>query len=915
MKIQHKRSNVLDGGKAKEPTAGQMEYGELAVNYNTSDPSIFVKDSADNIVKIADAVPPGDGTITIKQPGSPDQSFTVNQDGDTEINLKNDNTQVTPGNGALSIESFGSGDTSTGSYTANQSGSGTVTLPQISYGDLKNKPTIPTPGAGVITVKQPGTADQSFNVNQTGPTEINLKNDNTVVTPGAGVITIKQPGVSDQSFNVNQAGPTEINLKNDNTVVTPGNGGLSIRSFGSGDTSTGTFTANQSGTGTVTLPQIDFGDLKNVPPAGAAPGNGTITITQPGTTDQTFTVNQNGDTTIALKNDNTQVTPGNGALTIKTAGEGANATGSFTANQGTGGTLTLPTIRYGDLSGRPSIPAPAGNGTITVTQPGTTNQTFTVNQSGNTTIALRNDNTVTTPGDGTITIVQPGVSDQTFTTNQSGNKTITLKNDNTVVTPGNGALTIRTAGEAATATGTFTANQSAGSTITLPTIRYGDLSGRPSIPAAAGNGTITIVQPGVSNQTFTVNQSGNKTITLKNDNTVVTPGNGALTIKTAGEGKSATGSFTANQNSGSTITLPTIRYGDLSGRPSIPAAAGNGTITITQPGTSNQTFTVNQSGNTTIALKNDNTNTTYTGGTGIDISGTTINTDSTVARTVINNSFSGRQTFEKASFTDDIRMTGGATLNFFDNSPNLIGGTSVLNHARINWNGGIESTSGGSVFAFNNSQTVQHTGGTNTANVFPSGIKSTPTITNNSFTHYAHFLAQQLGYTDGGEILKGYGFHVCAAAMSGTNTNYALSVTLPEDGTKNYAVYCSGTAPSYFGGNVTSGGTIGFSGRFNVRMEADDPAAYSTTYETELDDELNEIQVAKEEYIGATEDLATMVTSVRSRLTAIESVKIAETESQSSELFNLLADLTSRIEALEAASGGASVATETPKKK
>ena len=75
--------------------------------------------------------------------------------------------------------------------------------------------------------------------------------------------------------------------------------------------------------------------------------------------------------------------------------------------------------------------ASVGNGTITITQPGVSNQTFTVNQSGNTTIALRNDNTVPSVGNGTITITQPGVSNQTFTVNQSGNTTIALRNDNT----------------------------------------------------------------------------------------------------------------------------------------------------------------------------------------------------------------------------------------------------------------------------------------------------------------------------------------------------------------------------------------------------------------------------------------------------------------------------------------------------
>lgn len=53
MKIQLKRSNVLESGNvAKKPTAEQMEYGELAVNYNANDPVIFLKDSNDQIIEI-----------------------------------------------------------------------------------------------------------------------------------------------------------------------------------------------------------------------------------------------------------------------------------------------------------------------------------------------------------------------------------------------------------------------------------------------------------------------------------------------------------------------------------------------------------------------------------------------------------------------------------------------------------------------------------------------------------------------------------------------------------------------------------------------------------------------------------------------------------------------------------------------
>lgn len=82
-------------------------------------------------------------------------------------------------------------------------------------------------------------------------------------------------------------------------------------------------------------------------------------------------------------------------------------------------------------------------------------------------------------------------------------------------------------------------------------ITSGDLPSPPSV----GNGTITIVQPGTSNQTFTVNQSGNKTITLKNDNTVVTPGNGQINVN-ASTGLSVSGSnATANQSGNTTRTL------------------------------------------------------------------------------------------------------------------------------------------------------------------------------------------------------------------------------------------------------------------------------------------------------------------------------------------------------------------------
>ena len=51
-KIRIKRSNVVTSGVAKAPTAAQMDYGELAVNYNTFDPVLFIKDSNNDVIRL-----------------------------------------------------------------------------------------------------------------------------------------------------------------------------------------------------------------------------------------------------------------------------------------------------------------------------------------------------------------------------------------------------------------------------------------------------------------------------------------------------------------------------------------------------------------------------------------------------------------------------------------------------------------------------------------------------------------------------------------------------------------------------------------------------------------------------------------------------------------------------------------------
>ena len=280
MKLQLKRSNVLEGGFAKAPTALQVEYGELAVNYNDADPCIFMKDSTDNIIRISSGGVPilsdsnaQSGTLddryTLKSGGQ----FTGNIEIGSGIDLNTDgtasflggavsfatDTSVFKQSSKLSIQNsstnsetialYASGNASyTGKVTsaATASGDTSTTLATKGYVDSTN----PSVGNGTITIVQPGVSNQTFTTNQSGNKTITLKNDNTVPSVGNGTITITQPGTSNQTFSVNQSGNTTIALRNDNSTYSIGNGTVTITQNGSNK---GSFTMNQGGNTTINL--------------------------------------------------------------------------------------------------------------------------------------------------------------------------------------------------------------------------------------------------------------------------------------------------------------------------------------------------------------------------------------------------------------------------------------------------------------------------------------------------------------------------------------------------------------------------------------------------------------------------------------------------------------------------------------
>lgn len=131
--------------------------------------------------------------------------------------------------------------------------------------------------------------------------------------------------------------------------------------------------------------------------------------------------------------------------------------------------------------------------------------------------------------------------------------------------------------------------------------------------------TLTIQKNGTTVNTFTANSSSNVTanITVPTDTSDLTNGAGyitssALPTKTSdlqNDGADGTSTYVEADELGAAAF--SNEYSDLDNTPTIPTV-NNGTLTITQNGTSKGTFTANSSTNETIAL----TDTTYSNFTG-----------------------------------------------------------------------------------------------------------------------------------------------------------------------------------------------------------------------------------------------------------------------------------------------------------
>ena len=637
----------IQGNGTTASSFGANQSGTTTLNIKGSGGTTVTK-SANNEITISTGTIPtvNNGTLNLKGAGTTVTSFTANQSATSNLDIVGDgSTTVTP-------------DATNKKITISTPVLSTVAT-SGSYNDLSNKPTIPTVYNKTLKINGESTTVASFTSNSNTDVTVSVVGDgSTTVTPDA---TNKKITISTPVLSTVATSGSYNDLSNKPTIPTVNNGTLNIQGNG---TTAGSFTANASGTTNINL--VGGGGTtvtadatnKKITISTTLPtvNNGTLTITQNGTSKGTFSANQSSNGTIALtdtwtpmtgatssadgtvgyvnaippKNgyntkylraDGTWTVPpdhtytvNNGTLTIK--GENTTAT-TFTANSSTSPTLAIKGSGATTVTGASgtitvsstdqSVTAvgnhyvPSGGTTTSASGGADTNITnlasgsgvnvvtgVTLDDAGHvtgiTSKALRSVNNTYTVNNGKLSLQGNGTEVASFTANQSSGSTFNLANGTGI------SLTNDTTNKKITVNGVAVSKTSAGLCPALPdettTTKFLRQDGSWQVPAypTVNNGTLSIQGNGTTASTFTANQSGNTTLNIK--------GSGGTSVT-----KSANNEITVSST-----------------------AVGNGTLTIKQNSTSKGTFTANATGNTTVEL----TDTTYSAGDGLTLSGTEI---------------------------------------------------------------------------------------------------------------------------------------------------------------------------------------------------------------------------------------------------------------------------------------------------
>ena len=330
-----------------------------------------------------------------------------------------------------------------------------------------------------------------------------------------------------------------------------------------------------------------YSDLSNKPTI----GSGTLTIQKNGTSVATFGANQTGNTTanIAVPTKTSELTNDSNFLT--TSGNGSNVTSTFTKNANdtsgmtSGGKLSailtaissffasLKSVAfsgsYNDLSNKPTIPAAAQNGILTIKQNGTSKGTFSANQSSNTEINVTDttyESKSAASGGTAVSLVTTGEK-YTWNAKQAAIGDLATIRSGAAA----GATALQPDGNGSNVTSTFTMASSRSNITTgeklsimfgkiakffndLKTVAftgaYSDLSGTPTI----GSATLTIQKNGTNVATFGANATSNATANIAVPTKTSELTNDSNFLTTSGNGSNVTSTFTKNANDTSGMT-------------------------------------------------------------------------------------------------------------------------------------------------------------------------------------------------------------------------------------------------------------------------------------------------------------------------------------------------------------------------
>lgn len=293
-------------------------------------------------------------------------------------------------------------------------------------------------------------------------------------------------------------------------------------------------------------------------------------------------------------------------------------------------------IAWSELSGKPSIPT-VNNPTITFVQPGTSNQTITLNQSGNKTITFVDKDTNTSHSHAsTQTITASG------TGGTSGSTTFSVASHMIPYTakqvPNGSNLNdldaLSDAGYYYAQGGNNCANRPSGvDAFGLIVLRSASGAYAQILISANNNNSKTYARTNYPAGTWSawhawtwdeelkaVAKTGSYN-DLTNKPTIPTVNNATVTITQNGASK---GAFTLNQSNSETIALTDTVYTHPAGS---AANKGVGLYKISTDGASHvkSVTAVTKADITALGIPGQDTNTTYTAGTGLTLSGTTFN--------------------------------------------------------------------------------------------------------------------------------------------------------------------------------------------------------------------------------------------------------------------------------------------------